>query len=410
MSKRWMIGARGALLLSALLASGCSPGSEETLAPAELPVAAAGGSITPRLAGGGDRPLVLSWLEPIAEGVALRVATLGASGWGPPRTVREGQDWFVNWADFPSVAPLSDSLWAAHWLVKQPGGPYAYDVVMAVSGDGGDSWSDDVALHDDGTPTEHGFVSLFPWQHGAGAVWLDGRETLTDAGSMTLRAAVVGADGSVEHQSVIDDLVCDCCPTAAAVASSGPVVVYRNRTADEVRDIHVTRAVDGQWEAGRSVADDGWVIAGCPVNGPAIAAQGDRVVVAWYTAPAGEGKIRVAFSDDSAASFHDAIDVASGRVAGRVDVVLVGAGDAVVSWLEMPGAQSGAEIAELRARRMSHSSTGEHSHLIAQTGTGRPAGFPQMRVDGEHLVFAWTDTRHEVSRVRSARVASASIR
>ncbi|MFU8814290.1 MAG: hypothetical protein ACNA7W_03030 [Pseudomonadales bacterium] len=407
MSRWWIIGA--CTLTGALLTGGCSSGSEETLVPVELPVAAADGSAMPRLSGGGDRPLVLSWLEPAADGVALRFATLDASGWGPPRTVREGRNWFVNWADFPSVAPLSESLWGAHWLVKQPGGPYAYDVMMAISRDAGDSWSDDIALHDDATPTEHGFVSLFPWQDGAGAVWLDGRETLTDAGAMTLRAAVVGTDGSVQHPSVIDDLVCDCCPTAAAVASSGPVAVYRNRTKDEVRDIHVTRAIDGQWEPGRSVADDGWIIAGCPVNGPAIAAQGDRVVVAWYTAAAGEAKIRLAFSDDSAASFHDAIDVASGQVVGRVDVVLVDGGDAIVSWLGTPAAPSGREIGELRAQRISRSSGGEHSHVIARTGTGRPAGFPQMLVDGEHLVFAWTDTRHEVSQVRSARVASASI-
>jgi hypothetical protein len=89
--------------------------------------------------------------------------------------VARGEAWFVNWADFPSVVPIADRLWAAHWLARRPEGGYAYDVAMALSSDAGARWGATLSPHTDGTPTEHGFVTLFPWQGGVGAVWLDGR-------------------------------------------------------------------------------------------------------------------------------------------------------------------------------------------------------------------------------------------
>jgi hypothetical protein len=39
----------------------------------------------------------------------------------------------------------------------------AYDVRLAFSRDDGQSWSEPVAPHHDGTTAQHGFVSLFEW-------------------------------------------------------------------------------------------------------------------------------------------------------------------------------------------------------------------------------------------------------
>src|SRR5690606_31880608 len=145
-----------------------------------------------------DGRVWLSWVEPSDEGHGLRFTTFDGVGWQPVSTAAAGADWFVNWADFPSVVHLGDDRMAAHWLQKVDGGTYAYHVRMAVSTDGGERWSDAVAPHADASPTEHGFVSLFPLPDGVGAVWLDGRHT-TGAhaddhdhghgqGAMTLRA------------------------------------------------------------------------------------------------------------------------------------------------------------------------------------------------------------------------------
>jgi hypothetical protein len=389
-----------------IMLSACTPDG-----PAITPVLApaASGSTFPRIsANGQDGSVVMSWLETTGEGHTLRFAHWQEGGWSAAAAVAQGSDWFVNWADFPSVVPLNDRERAAHWLVKRSDSPYAYDIATAVSADTGESWSAPRLLHDDGTATEHGFVSLIPATGSRSArtraFWLDGRNMVTDQGGMTLRTATLDAEGRVMNPELIDELVCDCCQTDVAVAASGPVVVYRNRTEDEIRDIHLTRLVDGAWESDRSVADDGWVIGGCPVNGPAIAANGDRIAVTWYTGAGNQPKIRLAFSEDSAASFTAPVDVATGPVMGRVDVVLLTEGTAVVSWIENARTDDGV-VAEIRARRVDPDGTLGEDFLIARTGAGRPSGFPQMVAVDDRLLIAWTDTTRETPQVRTATIA-----
>jgi hypothetical protein len=95
---------------------------------------------------------------------------------------------------------------------------------------------------------------------------------------------------------------------------------------------------------------DGWVIDGCPVNGPAVAADDSRVAVAWFSAPAAEGRVQVAFSSDSGGTYGAPVRVDDRRPIGRVDVVLLPGGDALVSWIEQ--AAAGAEV---RLRTVSRS-------------------------------------------------------
>ncbi len=393
----------GVLIVSHALL-GCS----ETTVPSipavnPLPIVAAAGSAEPHLATANDGAVVMSWLEPYDDGVALRWSTLNGNQWSEVRTIASGKNWFVNWADFPSVEPIDDTLWAAHWLVKRPGGTYAYDVTMAISRDSGDTWSEPFVPHQDGTATEHGFVSLFPWQGDVGALWLDGRATQAEGdehghgGGMTLRAAAIDSDLAPRNKTEVDGLVCDCCQTDVAIAASGPVAVYRNRTDDEVRDIYVTRAVNGVWHDGVPVADDGWEIAGCPVNGPAIAAEGERLGVAWFTAASGETKVRFARSLDSGATFGDPIDIALDRPIGRVDTVLLADGSAIVSWLRAAQGTAG----EICVRSVSIDGEMGPVHVIASTAAGRMSGFPQMVLRGEDVILAWTDVTDATTQVHS---------
>lgn len=392
------------------LTTGCSP---QPHASVNITLDAAPGSAEPHLARAPDGTAVLSWLEPVADEYALRWSTLGAQGWKKPATVATGTEWFINWADFPSVVPVSNQLWAAHWLKKKPGGIYSYDVVVSVSTDAGHTWSAPVSPHSDGTRTEHGFVSLFPWQGGIGAVWLDGRNMAQDghdhdtagAGHMTLRSAVIAADGSIRAETIADDLVCDCCQTDVAVGSSGPLMVYRDRTTDEIRDIYLARAVGERWEHSGPVSNDGWEIPGCPVNGPAIAAAGQIAVVAWFTAANDFPRVRFARSDDSGATFNDPVDIETDNVIGRVDIELIDDGLAVVSWLRKNKQGDG----EICARAVSADGRAGPVKIIATTSAARSSGFPQMIRTGDSLIFAWTDASGEEKQLRSARLATAAL-
>jgi hypothetical protein len=315
---------------------------------------------------------------------------------------------------------FGDGVMAAHWLQMSASGTYTYDVRMALSRDGGGTWGYDIIPHRDGVAAEHGFVSLVPFPTGGAggapaasvpggdrlaapvaglaALWLDGRATV-DGEPMTLRFTTLDPAGTLGAERLVDGSVCDCCQTAMARTASGLVAAYRNRTADEVRDIYVTRYADGSWTEGRPVHDDGWVIAGCPVNGPAIAARGDTVVVAWFTAAdpgdvadsreevraAGEhGRVLAAFSNDGGVTFGPPIRVDDGDAMGRVDALALEHGSALVSWLERT-----AEGAEVRVRRAGPAGVGP-AVTVAAAAALRTTGFPRMARTGERVVFAWT--------------------
>jgi hypothetical protein len=372
------------------------------------------GSRFPNLAGGGDVPVVMSWLQP-GQGpeYALQFAEWSNRGlgvpkaWDAPHTVAGGAAWFVNWADFPSVVPMSGRIWAAHWLQQRPGDVYAYDVRIAVSSHGGRRWSAPMSPHDDGTPTEHGFVTLLrAGDERIRAIWLDGRHTAgehdhapapgAESGAMTLRTADIDASGRrIGTDRELDARVCDCCQTDAAVSGDATVLVYRDRGPDEVRNIRAMRIEATGATSSVPVHEDGWRIAACPVNGPAIAALGHRVAVAWFTAP-DVPRVRLALSRDGGRSFAAPIEVASGRIAGRVDVVLLDDGRAVVSW--MAESPSGTE---LKAQPFKDSGPSGPAVTIARIGLSRASGFPQMVRAGPDLLFAWTET-DDPPRVRTA--------
>jgi len=93
------------------------------------------GSGEPNLHAAADGQVYLSWFEPLGDGRhALRFSVVdpggvaaGASGtnpgsptWTPPRTIVTGDDFFVNWADFPSMFQLP-SLRTGPWRPIGPG-------------------------------------------------------------------------------------------------------------------------------------------------------------------------------------------------------------------------------------------------------------------------------------------------
>lgn len=387
--------ALAAVLAAALWGCDERPAPERvTITP--LPDIAAARSGQAHLSQSGAGPVVLSWLEPEGEGHALKYARFDGQAWQPPEQLASSTGWFVNWADFPSVEPIDDRHWAAHWLVSQDDS-FAYDAVVAVSSDGGRSWSEPQLLNDDGTETEHGFVTLFRWDDGFGAVWLDGRRLEDWTFEKELAAEVplgvslyyarIALDGTILERGEIDELVCDCCQTDVAVGTAGPLLVYRDRTDQEIRDIVVRRHDGSGWSAPVQAGPDGFEIDGCPVNGPAIEAFGDEVAVAWFTAPRNEPKIRFARSRDAGRSFEAAIDLDTDGAFGQVDLELLDDGAAIVSWWRRSETGRGLTLA---ARRVGPNGRLGPTVAIAQTSVSQPLDVPQMAYTGDGFVFAWT--------------------
>jgi len=392
---------------SLFLLAGCS----ETPVPFEpqlVDVPAGVPATGPRISGDEATGLVLSWMEQDDTGASLHYARLEDGTWSDANVVVDGVDMFVNWADMPSVQPVGAGRLAAHWLQMSADMTYAYDVVFTQSADDGQSWSEPIRPHSDGTPTEHGFVSMFSDGSRTGLVWLDGRKMVNEvtddpvASGMTLRAAFVDKNQNVEQEQLVDELICDCCQTDIAVASSGPVAVYRDRSTAEIRDIFVTRHVDGQWLTGKPVASDNWEIPGCPVNGPSIVAGGDFVAVAWFTGSGGRPVVKLSVSNDSGETFGEPFEVADGSVLGRVGLVHLGKGAVAVSWL-----QSGAVGSHDVAVRKIEAGAAGSVHIVAQNAGS--FSVPQIALAGEDLIFVWTETEEFENSVHSARVAASTL-
>lgn len=398
-------------LFTAFLVAGCDP-SVPVLTVGEIEYTAGLGSAEPSLHVTPDGRVLLTWLEPLGEDRhALRVAVRSGGTWSDPKTIHESDRFFVNWADFPSLLELSDGAWLVHWLEKVQGGTYAYHVRLAISKDGGASWGAPITPHIDDSPTEHGFVSMVPLAAGAAAlVWLDGRAMRVeddethqgiDMGEMSLRGTTIDSDGALGPDLLLDSRTCECCQTSLVQSEDGLVAAYRDRSEEEIRDIAVVRYVDGSWTQPRRVAEDNWYYPGCPVNGPQLAANGDTVAVAWFTAPERKPAVLVAYSFDGGASFQAPIRVDGGEALGRVDLELMSDNTAVVAWLERTES-----AAEIRVRHVSPARILGESAVVAQTSEARASGFPRLARSGDEIVVAWT-ALGETSYVRVATVRPA---
>jgi len=387
--------------IAAATAVSCRPSAgnvDQPLTVQPLILATPPRSGMPQMTANGDRA-ILSWLEIAHTGATLKFAERTTDGWSEPRTAASGADWFINAADVPSVARLTDGTLVAQWLKETNPRREAYDVRLAFSHDEGRTWTAPASPHHDGTTTQHGFVSLFDLPGSRlGLVWLDGRQTEDpENDNMSVRAATFGRDGTQLSDTLVDDRVCDCCPLSVAIAADGPIVAYRDRSGGEVRDISVSRLVNGAWTPARTVHDDGWEIEACPVNGPAISASGKTVAVAWFTAAGDQGRAFVAFSQDAGATFSAPIRLDDSESSGRVGIVMVDDRSAIASWIERIDKR-----AELRFRRVDSSGRRSAAQPVSTLGAGRSSGYPRIARRANEILFAWTEGAEGETTVRTA--------
>ena len=377
---------------------------------------ATGKAAQPDLVVAADGRLLLSWIEAGSGGAhALKFASFDGNAWSTPREIARGDDWFVNWADTPHIAATADGALWAHWLRRSAKATYAYDVVLSRSGDGGKTWSSPATVNTDGTPTEHGFVSLWPQsRHSLGIAWLDGRNMAGQAhgghekhggGAMTLRVASFDATLRKYAESELDPRTCDCCQTDAAMTSRGPLLVYRDRDGDEVRDIVSARFDQGAWTLPRKVHDDRWKMPACPVNGPAVAADDNRAWVAWYTTAGDRPKVQLARSLDDGDNFSAPVELDSGpQVQGRVGVAVDGA-SVWVNWTREDADGQSLWLARYNADLSKELQRVEVAKL---QGRGRATGFAQMVARADAVYLAWTDVAQGKPVLRGARVTARS--
>lgn len=338
--------------------------------------------------------LYMSWLEHEGDQTKVMMGRRSAQGWSEPRLVHQGSDLFVNWADFPGIALFDNGTIAVHWLREIGPSSFDYQVEIALSRDGGASWSEPLIPHEDRSFAQHGFVSMLPaGPDSLAVIWLDGRaygarrdEASTVPDAMQLRATTLSSDGSLGGDVAVDVQTCSCCQTNLAVTGDGTILAaYRDRTDEEIRDISVARLTVDGWQRPVTVHNDGWELAGCPVNGPAIAADGHDAAVAWFTGANDLAAVKVAFSGDAGRSFGAPVRVDLGDPVGRVDVELIEDGTALVSWVEWTDGNE----ALMLCRAVGESGCVAQEVLATNTA-GVSVNFPTMARLGRDIFIAWT--------------------
>jgi hypothetical protein len=356
------------------------------------------------------RGRILSWVDRAGAMSHLKFSERAASGWSPAVTAASGNDWFLSYADVPSVMRLSDGTLVAQWLQQLDPITEAYNLRLSYSKDNGKTWAPSFMPHNDGTKTQHGFASLVEMPGNTlGVVWLDGRNSpfdfdKPDTGTMTLRYAAYDSSFKQSSDAEIDHKVCECCPTTAVATSDGLLTAFRDRSDDEVRDIAVSRRESGKWTTASPVAADNWKLDFCPVNGPMLAARGRDVVATWFTVKSDLGQAYAAFSNDAGRTWGMPIRLDDGGSLGRTDVEMLDDGSAVASWVEYAEGRS-----DFKVRRIESSGAKSAPVAVAPITGGQASGYPRIARVGNELIFAWTDSAIDASGALQLQTAVAQL-
>lgn len=349
--------------------------------------------------------LLMSWTEKENDSVFfLCFSKMTNDRWTEKVRIKKGQDWFVNWADFPSVSGTNNNL-ITYYLKKSDKETFAYDIFLKQSVDAGKTWEIEHKLHNDTTKTEHGFVSFTASRSDSFFIsWLDGRNTnntghnhghAESEGAMQIRVAEIMSNGVKKNEIVLDSRTCDCCQTSTSLTEDGPIVVWRDRSDQEIRDIYFAKQKDGNWTEPKPVFQDNWEINGCPVNGPKSAVRGNSVAVAWFTAADNIPKVKLSFSKDNGDSFDDPIVMSQGKAIGRVDLLMLDRSNALISWMESTDDAALVKIAKV--------DTDKKIKKIITAGeisSSRSSGFPQMELIGDQIYMAWNGLENDKSKVK----------
>ena len=371
-----------------------------SIAQRDLTHPANAGAREPSLFSSEGSSLLMSWLEPGDQGFEVRMSVYDGVRWSKVSTVSGGENLFINWADYPSIARTDDEVIAVHWLQTNARGAYSYNVSIALSADDGGSWSAPFIPHDDVSAAQHGFATMIPVAgEGLAMVWLDGRASDNEptdedplADAMQLRATFISPEGERSDDVALDLSTCSCCQTAATTTEDGALLVaYRDRSANEVRDISLVRYADGAWSEPKPLSEDGWEISGCPVNGPALASRGSDVVAAWFTAANDKPAVRVAMSSDSGISFSASLRIDDGRPLGRVGAAIVDDGTTLVSWLEHTDDGEALLVCVVTEKGCGA------KMRVAENTVGGSMNFPAIRAAFGGAYLAWTEPQADGS-------------
>ncbi|MBV9959892.1 MAG: exo-alpha-sialidase [Acidobacteria bacterium] len=357
----------------------------------------------PAVATSADGSTFVAWVEHRADGQAdvflTKYNASGGQAFAPVRVNPEAGRATAWRGDQPTIAVAADGAVYVNWTARVAAKGHETNLYLSTSRDGGRSFESPVRINDDEKPAQHGMHSMALGKDGRlYFAWLDERNLSPAAPVEKHRGEVhamesnrelftaYSADGgrTISRNQLVAREACPCCKTALTVAPDGHVYVgFRQVLKGDYRHIAVASSADGgrTFSAPLIVSDDQWVIAGCPVSGPALLAEdGGALKVLWYTeGDAGERGLYLTQSLDGGRTFSARRLVSKGQIHGTPLLLHLNDGNSLALWQAVENGLMSADISK-------------DGSITSSTSVLKQASLPSAAISSGHAVVAYIST------------------
>ena len=268
--------------------------------------------------------------------------------------------------------------------------PYAGNIRLSRSTDGGRTFSPPVTVNDNLDPISHRFESIVLAPDGRlHIVWVDKRDQAAagkDYAGAALYYAELDDGAHVGANRKVIDHSCECCRIALALdRDDTPVIAWRQIFGRDTRD-HALQRLDGRSPVIR-VAEDNWNIDACPHQGPTLAiSESGTYHVAWFTNSATRQGLYYARATDRN-TFSEPLAFGNTE-AQPAHPALLAVGDHIyLAWKEFDGKQ-----ATVRAMLSTDDGAQWSEPWIVAAAAGG-SDLPQLVRNGESAFLSWNAQR-----------------
>ncbi|WP_417428322.1 sialidase family protein [Halpernia sp.] len=218
------------------------------------------------------------------------------------------------------------------------------------------------------------------------AVWLDSNAN-PNLHTRVVMFAKTNAQNTFDTPVQITTRTCECCRVAVSGNKNGQIIVaFRDLLDGNVRDISSSISNDNgkTFQEPIDFSKDGWIINGCPHNGPSISNHGSKNFATWYSG-ADDGAMHFAELDRDGKVLNKKILTKKGRFA---QITQLPNEQSIVAY-NVEFEKSGKTFSQIMILK-----TSEKNATPIKVGNPKGnANYPMIEaIDNQNVIVAWRDS------------------